>query len=198
MIQYFIILKIYVQNKIKFFYNKINSNNDNLLYADQLKIENWKKKLNFSKLNVGIVWSGFFLGPNEPYRSIPLEKFNKILSLNANFYALQNEVWERDVHFLNQSNIINYGNFNLEEISAIISNLDLVISIDTSLLHISYTLNKETWGILSINPDYRWGKLYDIDPYNSLKIYRQSEFNNWDPVLNKIEEDLTKKINFFC
>jgi hypothetical protein len=65
------------------------------------------------------------------------------------------------------------------------------------LLHISYTLNKETWGILSINPDYRWEKLYDIDPYNSLKIYRQSEFNNWDPVLNKIEEDLTKKINLF-
>ena len=189
--------KVSLGSLIKFFYNKINSNNDNLLYVDELKIENWKKKLNFSKLNVGIVWSGFFLGPNEPYRSIPLEKFNKILSLNANFYALQNEVWERDVYFLNQSNIINYGNFNLEEISAIISNLDLVISIDTSLLHISYTLNKETWGILSINPDYRWEKLYDIDPYNSLKIYRQSEFNNWDPVLNKIEEDLTKKINLF-
>ncbi len=189
--------KISLGSLIKFFYNESNLNKNNLLNVDKLKIEEWKNKIDFSKLNVGIVWSGFFLGPNEPHRSIPLEKFNKILSLDANFYALQKEVWERDTSFLKNSNIINYGNLNLEEISSIISNLDLIISIDTSLLHMSYTLNKETWGLLSINSDYRWGKLYELDPYKSLKIYQQLVFDNWDTVINKVEEDLLIKINNF-
>ena len=95
------------------------------------------------------------------------------------------------------SNITNYGNLNLDEILAIISNLDLIISIDTSLLHMSYTLNKETWGLLSINSDYRWGKLYELDPHKSLKIYQQLTFDNWDSALNNIKEDLVKKINNF-
>ena len=189
--------KISLGSLIKFFYNESNLNKNNLLNVDKLKIEEWKNKIDFSKLNVGIIWSGFFLGPNEPHRSIPLEKFNKILSLDANFYALQKEVWERDSFFLKNSNIINYGNLNLEEILAIISNLDLIISIDTSLLHMSYTLNKETWGLLSINSDYRWGKLYELDPYKSLKIYQQLVFDNWDTVINKVEEDLLIKINNF-
>ena len=189
--------KISLGSLIKFFYNESGLNKNNLLNVDKLKIDEWKNKIDFSKLNVGVIWSGFFLGPNEPHRSIPLEKFNKILSLDANFYALQKEVWERDSLILKNSNIINYGNLNLEEISAIISNLDLIISIDTSLLHMSYTLNKETWGLLSINSDYRWGKLYELYPYKSLKIYQQLIFDNWDSVLNKVEEDLLIKINYF-
>ena len=61
----------------------------------------------------------------------------------------------------------------------------------------SYTLNKETWGLLSINSDYRWGKLYELDPYKSLKIYQQLVFDNWDTVIDKVEEDLLIKINNF-
>ena len=189
--------KISLGSLIKFFYNESDLNKNNLLHVNELKIDEWKNKFDFSKLNVGIIWSGFFLGPNEPHRSIPLEKFDKILSLDANFYALQKEVWDRDTIYLKNSNIINYGNLNLDEILAIISNLDLIISIDTSLLHMSYTLNKETWGLLSINSDYRWGKLYELDPHKSLKIYQQLTFDNWDSALNNIKEDLVKKINNF-
>ena len=54
------------------------------------------KKTISSRLNVGIVWSGSFNGTNEPYRSIPLSNLHKILSLNANFYCLQSEIWQRD------------------------------------------------------------------------------------------------------
>ena len=189
--------KISLGSLIKFFYNESDLNKNNLLHVNELKIDEWKNKFDFSKLNVCIIWSCFFLGPNEPHRSIPLEKFDKILSLDANFYALQKEVWDRDTIYLKNSNITNYGNLNLDEILAIISNLDLIISIDTSLLHMSYTLNKETWGLLSINSDYRWGKLYELDPHKSLKIYQQLTFDNWDSVLNNIKEDLVKKINNF-
>ena len=189
--------KISLGSLIKFFYNKTDSRKDNLIYLNEAKKLEWKKKLDSSRLNVGIIWSGFFLGPNEPYRSIPLEKFSKILTLDANFYSIQNEIWETDTKFYKESNIIKYGHLNLEEISGIISNMDLIISTCGPFLHMSCALEKETWGLLSLNSDYRWGKLHDIDPYNSLKIYKQSEFNNWDPVLNNIEKDLIKKINLF-
>jgi|TARA_Y100000031_G_scaffold133284_1_gene155007 tetratricopeptide (TPR) repeat protein len=189
--------KISLGSLIKFFYNKTDSRKDNLIYFNEAKKLEWKKKLDSSRLKVGIVWSGFFLGPNEPYRSIPLEKFSKILTLDVNFYSIQKEIWETDTKFYKESNIIKYGHLNLEEISGIIGNMDLIISTCGPFLHMSCALEKETWGLLSLNSDYRWGKLNDIDPYNSLKIYKQSEFNNWDPVLNNIEKDLIKKINLF-
>ena len=89
---------------------------------------------------------------------------------------------------------MNFGKYNFNELTSIIPNLDLVISSDTSLLHLSASLNKETWGIINLSPDWRWGKFNTINPYKSLKIFRQKIFNNWDDVSNTIFENLNKKI----
>ena len=70
--------------------------------------------------------------------------------------------------------------YKLNEIASIIQNLDLVITSDTSILHLSASLNKQTWGILSLYPDWRWGEFNKINPYSNLKIFKQ-EF-----ILNKI------------
>ena len=189
--------KISLGSLIQHFYKKNLSNFDNLIYQNNSKIKEWSKKLDYSKLNVGIVWSGDFFGPNEPYRSIPLILFDNILKLNANFYSLQNDVREEDKLYLKKSKIVDYGNYNLEDIAAIIHNLDLIISVDTSLLHISYFQKKETWGLLSLNSDFRWGKLYELNPHENLKFYKQSEFDNWSPVLTQIKINLNKKIENF-
>ena len=133
------------------------------------------------------------MGPNEPYRSIPLQNFSNILNLDANFYALQNEVWERDLQAFHSSNLINFGDYKLGEISSLISKLDLVITSDTSLLHLAATLNVETWGILCLYPDWRWGALDKINPYNSLIKFNQTKFNQWEDVTDGIYERLKKK-----
>jgi tetratricopeptide (TPR) repeat protein len=187
--------KISLGSLNKFFYNKISSNKDNLINFNKSIFEEWRNKIDQNKTNIGLVWSSNFLGSRATYRSIELKKFSKIVSLNANFYCLQNEIWQRDKIFFNNSKIINYGNFNFEEISAIISNLDLVISIDTSLLHLSCLLNKETWGLLSAFCDWRWGSFYNYNKYETLKLFRQTKIDEWDDVLNKVESDLLIKIN---
>ncbi len=187
--------KISLGSLNKFFYNKISSNKDNLINLNKSIFEEWRNKIDQNKTNIGLVWSSNFLGSRATYRSIELKKFSKIVSLNANFYCLQNEIWQRDKIFFNNSKIINYGNFNFEEISAIISNLDLVISIDTSLLHLSCLLNKETWGLLSAFCDWRWGSFYNYNKYETLKLFRQTKIDDWDDVLNKVESDLLIKIN---
>ena len=69
---------------------------------------------------------------------------------------MQNEIWEGDQKIFNQINVINKGNLKLKALSAFIHNLDLVISSDTSILHLAASLGKETWAVLSLDPDWRW------------------------------------------
>ena len=120
-----------------------------------------------------------------------------MFTLDANFYSLQNEIWDRDLKYFNSLKLNDCSQYKLDETASIIENLDLVISVDTSLLHLSASLNKETWGILSIYPDWRWGNFNDINPYTSLKFFRQQNFNDWKNVENSIIEELNSKINDF-
>tara|TARA_Y100000591_G_scaffold328008_1_gene353592 strand:- start:55 stop:1761 length:1707 start_codon:yes stop_codon:yes gene_type:complete len=186
--------KIALGSLIKFFYKEKFDSNDSIInHKDKfskISIDNFDKK----KLNVGIAWSGSFNGPNEPYRSIPLKSLKKIFTLDINFFSLQNEIWQRDLDTYNSTKMINLGNYSLNEIASIIPDLDLVISSDTSLLHLSASLNKETWGILNLDPDWRWGEFNKINPYNSLKLFHQKKFNEWEDVENDVFNNLKKKL----
>ncbi len=126
---------------------------------------------------------------------MPLKSLKKVFSLDANFYCLQNEIWDRDLEEFKSLNLIDYGKYKLDEIASIIQNLDLVITSDTSLLHLSASLNKETWGMLSLYPDWRWGEFDKLNPYSSLKIFKQERFNDWTNVENEITEELKKKVS---
>ena len=183
--------KISLGSLLKFFYKeKIDENfliNNNLFDLPFI--------LNKDKLNVGIAWSGSFNGPNEPYRSIPLKALNRIFSLDVNFYCLQKEIWERDLIQFEKTNITNLGEYSLGDMVAIIQKLDLVISSDTSILHLAASLNKETWGLLNLYPDWRWGAFNKIHPYKSLKLFQQKAFNKWDDVELEIYKNLERKIN---
>ena len=189
--------KIALGSLIKFFYKEKFNANDNLIQSNKDEDLKWKNKISKSKLNVGLAWSGSFNGPNEPYRSVPLKSLEKILSINANFYCLQNEIWDRDLNYFKSSNLIDYGKYKLDEVASIIQNLDLIITADTSILHLSASLKKETWGMFSIYPDWRWGDFNKINPYSSLKFFKQKTFNNWSDVENSMIEELKKKISNF-
>jgi tetratricopeptide (TPR) repeat protein len=186
--------KISLGSLIKFFYKDFNLTTKNLIKVDLDQINSYKKEIDSKKLNIGIAWSGNFYGPKEPHRSIPLDKFKEIISPDFNFYCLQNEIWESDQKIFNQINVINKGNLKLKALSAFIHNLDLVISSDTSILHLAASLGKETWAVLSLDPDWRWGKFMNFYKYENIKFYRQNEFNNWKNIIQIIKKDLAKKL----
>lgn len=186
--------KISLGSLVKFFYTEEIKQEDNLVISNKVLDLKWKNQISNFKLNVGLAWSGSFNGPNEPYRSIPLQSLQKILNLNANFYCLQNEIWDRDEYYFKLSNLINCGMYPLNEIASIIKNLDLIITVDTSILHLSGSLNKETWFMKSLYPDWRWGKFNNINPYKSVKFFEQSKFNNWDNVVEMMFEKLKTRI----
>ena len=179
----------------KYFYKSKNSKSSDLINFDDNEKNKWNSILRSKKKSVGLVWSGNFFGPKEPSRSVKLKNFQKILELDLNFYSFQNEIWFRDKEFFNNSNIKDLSKKSLSEIIGIIQNLDLVISTDTFFLHLSCICNKETWGLISLNADWRWYEYYKHNPYKTLKIYKQNDYKSWDNVIQNVYIDLKNKFN---
>ena len=177
-----------------FFYENKNKQEKKLFKIEQGTILKWAKKITSKKLKVGLTWSGSVHGVNEPFRSIELNKLKKILSLDCEFFCLQKDIWERDKKYFKDSKINYLGDNNFLEIAAIIENLDLVISTDTSTLHLSSTLEKLTWGLISFNPEWRWWMYNKPAFYKNLIEYKQIHFNNWDNVLDDVYLNLKKLI----
>ena len=86
------------------------------------------------------------------------------------------------------------GNLNFYNLSKKIINFDLIISSDTSILHLASSLGIKTYGMISYVPDWRWmadGEYSDW--YKSLKLYRQPKLFDWDDVIDRIVTDLKIK-----
>ena len=81
-------------------------------------------------------------------------------------------------------------------ISIRIENLDIIITIDTSVGHIAATLEKETWIMLPYVPDFRWGiKDTNSHWYNKVRLFRQHKINSWDEVIVDIKKLLELNLN---
>ncbi len=178
-----------------FFFENKNKSEKKLFKIDKEIISKWNNKINSKKLKVGLTWSGSMHGVNEPFRSIELIRLKKILSLNCEFFCLQKDIWERDQKYFKSSKINYLGDNNFLEIAAIIENLDLVISTDTSILHLSSTLEKPTWGLISFNPEWRWWNYNNPFFYKKLIEYKQHKFDEWDLVINNVFKDLKKIVD---
>ena len=145
-------------------------------------------------MNIALACSGnidhFKHDKNRPIR---LELFKPLLAL-ADIYLVQKSLESEDEDFLfNHSDIRFLGNEieSFDDTAAIIERMDLVISIDTSIAHLSGALGKKTWVLVSCAPDWRWMLDRDDSPwYPSIKLYRQQNFNDWGGVLQKIMADL--------
>ena len=56
-------------------------------------------------------------------------------------------------------------------------------------------MNVETWGILCLYPDWRWGEFNKFNSYPKLKLFNQKKFNNWDIINEEVFETLKKRLN---
>ena len=131
-------------------------------------------------------------------RSIPLIKFKKLFELETlNFFSLlkgygEDQIKELQLNnrLINYSNEIDNGKNSFEDTIAILKNLDLVISCDTSLNHIASTMEIKTLLLLNHSPDWRWH--INNKWYKNLKIFKQKESNNWEHVINDVRDEIEK------
>lgn len=154
-----------------------------------------KKYIDNDKFNIGIAWCGNPNYPMDKYRSILFEKFNKLLQLKKfNFYKLSKTSKNSSpISEENSSNIFDFGDKSLFEISEIIRDLDLVISVDTLINHLAGILGTNSILLLNYNNDWRW---FDDKSknhwYPSVKIIKQTSFNSWDEVFENLTIEVEK------
>jgi hypothetical protein len=71
--------------------------------------------------------------------------------------------------------------------------MDIVISVDTSVAHLSSAMGKPTWILLPFSPDWRWLLNREDSPwYQSVKLFRQSQMGDWTQILETLSQELTR------
>jgi len=162
------------------------------------KVQEWSERLGSkTQPRVGIVWSGNVEQVNDYNRSMSLATFAAQLPDGYEYVCLQKEVRDSDRQTLEQLPHIRYFADGLKDFSdtaALCDLVDLVISVDTSVAHLSGAMGRPTWVLLTYVPDWRWlleGE--DCPWYRTAKLIRQSSDGDWDGVLAKVRQDLLQR-----
>jgi len=157
-------------------------------------------KLPSKKIKIGIAWGGSNSGDSYKNKVFDLRHFRamtqlkdiQLYSLQLGDDAKQLQEYGLQEHIIDLSKDIK----NFEDTAKIIKELDLVISSDTSVLHLSGAMGKKTWGLLQKVPDWRWG----VDEcesrwYPSVKIFKQHSLGDFNSVFKQVYQELHKEFH---
>jgi ADP-heptose:LPS heptosyltransferase len=130
---------------------------------------------------------------------VHLSRFSQLKEINGiHLYSLQKEA--HDIWTDQDPDNIFTRNFgpqlsDFADTAAIISNLDLIISVDTSVAHLAGALGKETWILLPFSPDWRWLTQREDSPwYPTVRLFRQPAPGDWDGLFESVKTALAEKI----
>lgn len=167
------------------------------LKAEAGKIAEWQARLGRkTKPRIGLVWSGNPLHKNDTNRSIPLADFVRLLTGDFEYVCLQKEVKPADQATLTAHPEIRRFSTELNDFSdtaALCELLDLVISVDTGVAHLTGALGRPVWILLPFNPDWRWLLEREDSPwYATARLYREDRIEGWNAVVAKVGSDLSR------
>ncbi|KAF1034119.1 MAG: TPR repeat-containing protein YrrB [Herbaspirillum frisingense] len=170
------------------------------LKADPQLSAIWKERIagltkHPDNLRVGLVWGGNPEHGNDRRRSMPIDKILPLLQIpGVEFYSLQKGKPLEDLKTLPPGHVIhNLGDQcqDFADTAAAISALDLVISVDTSVVHLAGALGHPTWTLLAYTPDWRWLMDREDSPwYPSMRLFRQPSAGDWNSVIQKMAGEL--------
>jgi tetratricopeptide (TPR) repeat protein len=165
------------------------------LAARAAKRDAWMKKLGPRKRpRISLVWSGRPTHGNDRHRSIELAQIAKLLDHPADFFSLQKDIWPADMETLKgRDNLTLLGGAlaDFSDTAAVLSQMDLVISVDTAVAHLAGALGKLVWILLPAVPDWRWLLGREDSPwYASARLWRQPVAGDWESVLTQIKDAL--------
>lgn len=166
------------------------------LHASQSRQVFWEGRLgsNAGRLKVGICWSGSRGHKNDHRRSIPLSMLSELCAVEMDFHCLQKEVRAEELELaqslpnlhLHDANLIDFT-----DTAGLIAQMDLVISVDTSIAHLAGALGIRLWVLLPFTPDFRWLLERSDSPwYPSATLYRQSRRGDWASALRQVRLNL--------
>jgi tetratricopeptide (TPR) repeat protein len=158
------------------------------LQASPDSVTNWSARLGAKdRPRVGLVWSGSSADHN---RSIGLHALSPLLALDLSYVSLQRDFREADAAVVQRHrNLVHCGEElkNFSDTAALMSNLDLIISVDTGAAHLAGALAKPVWILLPFVADWRWLADRDDTPwYPTARLFRQDGTQNWENVLARV------------
>jgi hypothetical protein len=163
------------------------------LTVPEARMAHWRHKLGPRRaLRVGVAWSGNPKHRDDARRSIPFDVFATLLTdrpdielhvlqtglRRADRAGLQDRPWVRNHADVPQD----FG-----DAGALVSLMDVVISVDTSIAHLAGALDRPVWLLLANLADWRWMMERDDTPwYPSMRLLRQPERGDWASVLSVV------------
>jgi ADP-heptose:LPS heptosyltransferase len=163
------------------------------------RVQAWERRLGpRNRLRVGLVWSGNPKHANDRNRSMPSRELTRILDLDATFVSLQKDPRPDDrAVLLERTGVMDLTAdlTDFVETAALVSCLDLVISVDTSVAHLAAALGRPTWILLPWTPDYRWLLDRDDSPwYPTVRLFRQDKTRDYGGVIDRVRNELVALI----
>ncbi|MCP4455349.1 MAG: tetratricopeptide repeat protein [Planctomycetes bacterium] len=163
------------------------------LHAEVDKIKNMQPHIQPHAFNVGIVWAGSKTHKNNKNRSCDPALFQTLAQCpGIALYGLQKtEDTPAIPESLKSCLVANLGEHfqDFSDTAGAIAHMDLVVTVDTSVLHLACAMGKPTWALIPFTPDWRWMLDRSDSPwYPTLRLFRQAQPGQWQPVFDAIAE----------
>ena len=173
------------------------------LKADPARVLAWKERLDATLppglKRIGLAWTGRPTHPNDRRRSIRLSRLLPLADAGpAVFVSLQKPMPDADKETMRafdgltdlSDELTNFG-----ETAALMENLDLIITVDTSMGHLAGALGKPVWIMIPKAADWRWMLEREDSPwYPTARLFRQPKPGEWDTVIDKLCAALAQEL----
>ena len=173
------------------------------LQADPARVAHWRDRLAATLptgvKRIGLAWTGRPTHPNDRRRSMPLAQLGALADAGpATFVSLQKPMPARDLEVMRRfpgmtdlaGELTDFG-----ETAALIQNLDLVITVDTSMGHLAGALGKPVWILIPKAADWRWMLGREDSPwYPSARLFRQPRPGAWEEPIGRLRAALGRSL----
>ena len=171
------------------------------LRADPGRAEYWRSRLAAlgAGPKVGISWRGGAVRTRRYMRSVPLEHWTPLLSLpGMHFVSLQYGDCQDEIEAVRKSSGVRVHHWteaieDYDETASLVSSLDLVISVQTAVIHLGGALGRPVWVLVSARPEWRYQEAGESLPwYPSVRLIRQAAADQWTPVIDEARQRLRR------
>ncbi|MDP9175065.1 MAG: tetratricopeptide repeat protein [Planctomycetota bacterium] len=167
------------------------------LFADATKAAQWRARLgDGTEPKIGIAWAGRPTHLNDKHRSLSVAMLAGLLETpGVRFISLQKG--DASTQAKSNPSLLDLTDdiSNFADTAALIENLDLVISVDTSVAHLAGAMGKPTWVLLPFTADWRWMRDREDSPwYPTMRLFRQPRLGDWQPTLTRLQQALRKLV----
>lgn len=164
------------------------------LSPDSEIVDRWRARMPLEAgFNVGLAWAGNKTHDDDRNRSLPLTALAPLASVEGvRLFSLQKGEAAAQIKESGLSLTDWTGEFeDLAETAGLIANLDLVITVDTSIAHLAGGMGKPVWTLIPFAPDWRWLQHREDTPwYPSMRLFRQPAIGDWSSVIERVKESL--------